>query len=92
MDKLLTLLTLERQAQDCRTPEELFHVIVNESRKLVSYSRMIVWTDGVMGPSLERISGNVVLDPESQYGVELRSAIAAARDRLERAEIIEDKI
>lgn len=73
MDKLLTLLTLERQAQDCRTPEELFHVIVNDSRKLVLYNRMIVWTEGVWGASLERVSGSETLDAESQYGADLET-------------------
>lgn len=89
MDKLLTLLTLERQAQDCRTPEELFHVIVNDSRKLVLYNRMIVWTEGVWGASLERVSGNETLDAESQYGADLKHAIRAAHRGLSGGNIVD---
>ncbi|MCB1550624.1 MAG: HlyD family efflux transporter periplasmic adaptor subunit [Alphaproteobacteria bacterium] len=71
MDKLLTLLTLARQAQEAETRSEFLHVVVNQSNKLISYRQALVWSQRFFGPELEKISGNAVLDPKGPYALSI---------------------
>lgn len=67
MEKLLTLLTLERQAQEATSLLAYAHVVVNETQKLVPYKQAIFWHKLYGRIQLEKISGNAVLDTKSSY-------------------------
>ncbi|MDY0029151.1 MAG: HlyD family efflux transporter periplasmic adaptor subunit [Pseudobdellovibrionaceae bacterium] len=69
MEKLLTLLTLERQAQEAESPEQFYHVIVNYIGKLLPADHVLIWTQGQLGASLDKISGNATFDPKGMYGI-----------------------
>lgn len=75
MDKLLTLLTLQRQAQEAASRTALLHIIANESRKLLPYRQVIVWTTHAGQVTLETISGNAVLDQHGAYAQNIKKEI-----------------
>ncbi|HNQ91756.1 MAG TPA: HlyD family efflux transporter periplasmic adaptor subunit [Alphaproteobacteria bacterium] len=90
MDKLLSLLTLQRQAQEAATRNQLMHIISNESRKLVPYRQCVVWSkESWGGITLDKISGNATLDANSQYALDLKKTIAA--QKFSTREIVEIK-
>ncbi|OIN85182.1 MAG: hypothetical protein AUJ12_09970 [Alphaproteobacteria bacterium CG1_02_46_17] len=69
MNPLLTLLALQRQAQDAKTRQEFLHVVVNQSKKLIEYRQAIFWNKTFLGVGLEKISGHAILDPKSPYAL-----------------------
>ncbi len=93
MNPLLTLLTLQRQAQDAKTRQEFLHIVVNQSKKLIEYRQAIFWNKNLFGISLEKISGHAVLDPKSPYALDLLAHLDDYKDHAVNAEIktTEDK-
>ncbi len=75
MEKLFTLLALQRQALEAKTQQALSHVMVNETLRLISYKQAIFWRKNEDSVSLEKISGNAVLDEKSLFAQELKSAL-----------------
>ncbi len=75
MEKLLTLLTLERQAQEAENSEQFHHIIVNHLGKLLPAEHIVIWVQGPLGTTLKKISGNAVLDPKGAYGIAILEEI-----------------
>jgi hypothetical protein len=63
MEKLFTLLTLQRQAMETQDIKGFYHYVVNYTSRLLPYQQSIVWSYQGQKVTLEKISGNVVLDP-----------------------------
>lgn len=63
MEKLFTLLELQRQAQEAESKDYLVHLIVNETIKLIPYNRSIFWD----GEIIKKISGTDIFDGNSKY-------------------------
>lgn len=75
MEKLFTLLELQRRAQEAPTRAELVHLIVNETHKLVPYGQAIFWSLQGDSIKLEKLSGNAVLDEKSSYALSVGAKI-----------------
>ena len=75
MDKLFTLLELQRLAQEAQSRDALLHIIVNETRKLIPYTQAVFWSVEGLTLKLERLSGNTVLDPQSVYAADLKKSL-----------------
>lgn len=75
MDKLFTLLELQRQTLEAQTRDSLLHSIVNETRKLIPYDQAIFWSVEGLTLKLEKISGNAVLDQQSVYAADLKKSV-----------------
>jgi len=72
MDKLFTLLTLQRQAREASSRQALTHIIVNETHKLIAYDQAVLWSTESGKVKLERLSGNAVLDARGIYATALQ--------------------
>ncbi len=85
MDKLFTLLEVQRQAQETLSRAALLHVMVNETRKIISYDQAVFWQPGLVSVSLEKASGNLALDNDSLYAqsfkADLRDIISSSPSR-----------
>ena len=75
MEKLFTLLALQRQALEAKTQQALSHVMVNETLRIISYKQAVFWQKNEDSVSLEKVSGNAVLDEKSSFAQELKSAL-----------------
>ena len=75
MDKLLTLLSIERQAQEARTLEQSCHILANQIPKLVPVIHALIWIQSPLGSRLQTISGNVVLDEKGPYAIAILDEI-----------------
>lgn len=78
MDKMLTLLTLQRQALEAESIASLAHVIVNETVKLVPYQQAIFWLGDGDTIRLHTASGNTSLDENSPAMQTLKADIGRA--------------
>ena len=77
MEKLFTLLALQRQALEAKTQQALTHVMVNETLRLISYKQAIFWRKNENSVTLEKISGNAVLDEKGLFAQELKSTLVS---------------
>ncbi len=75
MDKLFTLLELQRQTLEAQTRDSLVHIIVNETRKLIPYDQAVFWSVEGLTLKLEKISGNAILDQQSVYAADLKKSV-----------------
>ena len=75
MDKLFTLLELQRQTLEAQTRDSLLHIIVNETRKLIPYDQAVFWSMEGLMMKLEKISGNAVLDSQSVFAANLKKSV-----------------
>lgn len=75
MEKLFTLLELQRRAQEAPTHEAFAHIVVNETLKLVSYTQAIFWVSSGTDIILKKVSGNAVLDDKSSYALTLKDRL-----------------
>lgn len=75
MDKLFTLLEIQHQAQEAQSRDALLHIIVNETRKLISYDQAVFWSVEGLTLKLEKVSGNTILDPQSIYAADLKKSV-----------------
>lgn len=75
MDKLFTLLELQRSAIEAQSRPALLHIIVNETRKLIPYTQAVFWNTHGLGLTLEKMSGNAILDPQSNYAAEVKTSL-----------------
>lgn len=77
MDKLFTLLELQRQAQEAESRASLLHIIVNETHKLLPYTHAVFWRIDGLALHLEKASGNAVLDESGAYATALKKTVTA---------------
>lgn len=82
MEKLFTLLDVQRKAHEASSRAELLHIIVNDTFKLVPYEQAIFWKHGFIGIEFEKISGNLELDPDSPYANALKEQIQSINHNL----------
>jgi multidrug resistance efflux pump len=75
MEKLFTLLELQRRSQEASSRQAFAHIAVNETHKLVSYRQAIFWSVEGLTPSLEKVSGNAVLDEKGPYAIRIKDRI-----------------
>lgn len=75
MDRLLALVALQRQAEEAESKAAFYHVVVNHCGKVIPCAQALIWTNGVTGPSLEKISGHAILDPNGPYALDLIARI-----------------
>lgn len=75
MEKLFTLLALQRQVLEASTRPVCLHLIVNETLRLVPYQQAVFWESIDGDISLQKVSGNVVLDHQGIYAEAIRSKI-----------------
>lgn len=73
MEKLFTLLELQRRAQEAGTQQAFEHLVVNETHKLVPYAQAIFWTLEGTDIVLTKVSGNAVLDDKSPYALNIKA-------------------
>lgn len=78
MDKLFTLLEIQRGAIEAQSRAALLHNIVNETRKLIPYTQAVFCNTDGLSLTLEKISGNAVLDPQSTYASDVKTSLRAA--------------
>jgi hypothetical protein len=75
MEKLFTLLEVQRKALEASSRAELLHIIVNDTFTLIPYEQAIFWKSDLLGISIEKTSGNLDLDPDSPYANALKDQI-----------------
>ncbi len=75
MEKLFTLLELQRRSQEATSLAAFAHIAVNETHKLVPYDQAVFWRFKNDAVKLEKISGNAVLDDKSPYAITLRKTL-----------------
>lgn len=78
MEKLFTLLELQRRSQEAASVAAFAHLVVNETHKLVPYDQAVFWRLKSGSAALEKISGNAVLDEKSPYAIDLRKKLKDA--------------
>jgi len=78
VDKLFTLLELQRRAQDAVDRAGFIHVALNETHRLVPYKQAVFWN---ADREAEAVSGNAALDPRGPYALEVSRAVRALTDR-----------
>ncbi|MBU0858794.1 MAG: hypothetical protein KJ667_02550, partial [Alphaproteobacteria bacterium] len=77
MDKLFTLLELQRRAQDAADRAAFIHVVVNETHKLIPYKQAVFWdADG----QPEAVSGNAALDARGPYALKIAAQLSPIPD------------
>lgn len=76
MDKLFTLLELQRRAQEAPTRSILIHTAVNETHKIIPYTRAVFWTGHAGAIKLEKASGNSLIDEQSEQAAALKDQIS----------------
>lgn len=74
-DKLLTLLALQRSAQEAPSEAELLHIIVNESMKVIPYDRAVFCRFDNNKPQAALVSGNAVLEKDGPFAQEISAQI-----------------
>ncbi len=67
IDKIISLLDIQKQARDAKNIAELGFVVTNKTQNLISYDNAIFWTANNLKITLEAISGNSILDKDSPY-------------------------
>ncbi len=77
MEKLFTLLELQRRAQEAPTLAAFTHITLNETHKLVPYPQAIFWRLQGSKIVLDKVSGNAVLDAKSPYALKVADEIKA---------------
>lgn len=75
MEKLFTLLELQRRSQEASSRQAFAHIAVNETHKLVPYKQAIFWSAEGLTPVLEKVSGNAVLDDKGPYAIRIKDRI-----------------
>lgn len=75
MDKLFTLLDLQKQARQSETIEKLAFIAVNKSIELIPYKQAIFWEKSDFSFNLHTISGNQELDKQGPYAQWMKRAI-----------------
>lgn len=75
MDKLLTLLTLQRQAQEAETFAGFLHIAANDSSKIIPYHQLVIYSYDRGIIEYQKISGNAIIDRHGEYAVHLESCI-----------------
>ncbi len=80
MEKLFTLLELQRRSQEAASIAAFAHLLVNETHKLVPYDQAVFWRLKNGAAQLEKISGNAVLDDKSPYAINLRKILKEKSD------------
>ena len=78
MDKLLTLLSLQRLAQEAQNFDALGHVITNETLQITPYKQAVLWSNSGLSPKLTAVSGNAQMDDKSSYALALIKLIKNA--------------
>ncbi len=80
MEKLFTLLELQRRSQEAASLAAFAHLLVNETHKIVAYDQAVFWQlkDGAI--HLEKVSGTAVLDEKSSYAINLRKTLKDKMD------------
>lgn len=76
MDKLFALLEVQRLALEAQSHDALLHVMVNETRRIIPYSRAIFGHGNSFLQTLEKMSGNGILDENSAYANEVRGEMS----------------
>lgn len=76
MEKLFTLLELQRRSQEASSLQAFAHIIVNETHKLIPYKQALSWRADGLTPTLEKVSGNVLLDPKGPYAIKIKDKIS----------------
>lgn len=75
MDKIFTLLSLQRQAQEAESLESLAHIFVNETVKIIPYRQALFWLSDGDDVTLKTVSGNSSLDTYSPAMADLKNQI-----------------
>jgi hypothetical protein len=75
MEKLFTLLALQRKALESSSKAALAHIAVNDTVQIVPYKQAIFWSGDTHRLSLEKVSGNAVLDDKAPYAIEVKDAL-----------------
>lgn len=75
MDKLFTLLALQRQAQEATSRQAFIHVAINETRRLINYQQAVFWSIDTGQLELEKVSGNLILDVRGDYAQVIQEQI-----------------
>jgi len=75
MDKVLTLLDLQKKARDAANIQELGFVLVNNTHRLLPYTQAIFWSFDGQNIKLETVSGNASIEQKSAYAIWLASLI-----------------
>ncbi len=73
MEKLFTLLELQRLAQEAGSRDHLIHLILNETIKIIPYDRSFFWD----GTNIKKISGTDIFDANSAYAQNINQKIKA---------------
>lgn len=76
MDKLFTLIHLQRIALEAKSKQQFIHIALNETLKLISYDIALFWeAKGKHGCRLEDVSGNARIDKNGSYALNLENFI-----------------
>lgn len=75
MEKLFTLLALQRQVLEVQTRSSFAYVIVNETLRIVPYQQGIFWSINFDKITLEKASGNLIVDNHGPYAEEIKKII-----------------
>ena len=80
MEKLFVLLSLQRQALEAPTRLSFAHSIVNQTLQLIPYQQAVFWSVKSGQISLEKASGNVILDDKGAYASDIKNHLRTFLD------------
>ncbi len=78
MERVLTLLDIQKQAREALDIRALEFIALNASLKLIPYKQAVAWHKTEMGISLTGASGNVSIDQNGPYALFLKEFIKRA--------------
>jgi len=81
MEKLFTLLEIQRKALEAPTRAGLLHIILNDSFSLVPYQQSVFWQETLLGINLEKASGNLEIEQDGPYAQTLKAIIQRERGK-----------
>lgn len=81
MEKILILLSLQRQALEAETQSAFAHIIVNRTLQIVPYQQAVFWVMSGNKITLDKASGNVVIDDKTAHADDIRKTIESLINR-----------
>lgn len=75
MDKIVTLLEIQKLARDAQNEKSLGFVAVNKTSDIIPYTQAVFWTYHHKNLKLISVNGNAVLDNEGPYAIAVADKI-----------------
>ncbi len=75
MNKIVTLLELQKQIREAKTIKDIGFLAANRTHDLIAYKQAVFWIKNPYGIELKTLSGSATLDDNSPYAIWLKKII-----------------